>query len=61
MKINVEAGTVVRLDRKRSTSVRGGEYDISKLPEKEQKRILSLKGVSEAKDTAAKSTQKKES
>ncbi|HSH45108.1 MAG TPA: hypothetical protein VK966_04600 [Longimicrobiales bacterium] len=57
MKIKVEPGVVVRLDRKRSTSARGGEYDISNMDEKARKRVLSQKGVSEVKAaTASKAT-----
>lgn len=58
MKVAIKPGRPVQLDDRRSTSVRGGTYDISKLSEADQKRLLATKGVSEVKP---KSSTKKES
>lgn len=46
MRIKVEPGVVVRLDRRRSTSRLGGEYDISDLSAPDRKRVLEAQGVS---------------
>jgi hypothetical protein len=60
VKIRIEKGVAVDLDKTRRTSVKGGVYDISKLPEKRQKELLKIKGVSEVKETAATASKKKE-
>jgi len=49
MKIQVEPGIVVQLDGQRSTSAKGGVYDVSKVDDASRKRLLATKGVSEVK------------
>lgn len=51
MKVNVPAGRPIQLDARRSTSSKGGVYDISQLSAEDQKRILAIKGVTEARST----------
>ncbi len=53
-KIRVAPGRPVQLDSRRSTSVRGGTYDISTLSDEDRKRVLATKGVTEVKPTTAK-------
>lgn len=59
MKIKVEPKHPVDLDKKRRTSTKGGVYDISKLSEADQNRLLKIKGVSEVK-ASTKPDKKKE-
>lgn len=60
MKIQVEPGRVVRLDRRRATSSAGGVYDISKLSAADRKRVLAAKGVTQVSDSPAKAPAKKD-
>jgi hypothetical protein len=46
-RVKITPGRAVRLDDRRTTSVRGGEYDISALPDSRQRRIARLPGVKE--------------
>lgn len=59
MKIVVAPGRSVRLDARRSTSVRGGVYDVSDLDPKDRKALLRHQGVREE-QPAAKATKSKE-
>lgn len=59
MKIRVEPGRVIRLDRRRATSSAGGVYDISQLSEVDQKRVLAAKGVTQIDAAPAKAPAKK--
>lgn len=45
MKVRIEPGRVVELDAYRTTSIRGGVYDISELSAADQERILAISGV----------------
>ena len=45
MRVTVTPGRAIRLDDRRSTSTRGGTYDLSGLSEEDRKRILATPGV----------------
>ncbi|MCK9494152.1 MAG: hypothetical protein M0R75_01470 [Dehalococcoidia bacterium] len=58
--MTIRPGCTVRLDAHRTTSVRGGVYDISGLAEADRKRILATRGVSAVRNTQASAAAKEE-
>ena len=60
MKVTIPPGRVVRLDAYRTTSIRGGVYDISGLADADRKRILATRGVAVVRDTPARAAAKED-
>ena len=51
--INVQPGQALRLDAERTTSVRGGRYDVSGLPPARRARLIRMYGPAQDGDGAA--------